>query len=298
MTHSNSQPVSRRGWLAATAAVSAAGLVRGDDSIAATKGSTATDSTGSTGRLNQGVCMWCFQKFMSLEEMCVAAKKMGLVGLDLIDPKDFPTLQKHGLVCTMVPSHPLSDGYCDLQFHDMAIEKTVQAIEAAAAAKYRNVICFSGNARGIDPAMGMDNCVKALKELAPVAEEKGVTLQMELLNSRVNHPDYMCDNSAWGVELVKRVGSDRFRLLYDIYHMQIMEGDVIRHIEQNHEYYGHYHTAGNPGRHELDATQELNYPPIAKAIAETGFDGYFCHEFIPTGDPLQGLQDAVDLCRV
>ena len=293
MSSSSTGSVSRRGLFAAAAVASSATLVRGDQQV-----SNDSAGDGGTGRLHQGVCMWCFQKFMSLDEMCQAAASMGLVGLDLIDPQDFPTLKKHGLVCTMVKSHPLTDGYCDTKHHSMAIEKTAAAIEAASDAGYKNVICFSGNARGIDRETGMKNCVAALKELTPIAEKKNVTLQMELLNSRVNHPDYMCDNSDWGVELVKQVASDRFRLLYDIYHMQIMEGDVIRHIEQNHEYYGHYHTAGNPGRNELDETQELNYPPIAKAIADTGYDGYFCHEFIPTGDPLTGLRDAVRLCTV
>ncbi|MEP0347855.1 TIM barrel protein, partial [Rhodopirellula bahusiensis] len=149
-----------------------------------------------------------------------------------------------------------------------------------------------------DRETGMKNCVDALKKITPVAEKAGVTLQMELLNSKVDHADYMCDNSTWGVELVKRVGSDNFKLLYDIYHMQIMEGDIIRTIQNNHQYFGHYHTAGNPGRHELDNNQELLYPPIAKAIADTGYDGYFAHEFLPVRDPIAGLRDAVAQCIV
>ena len=160
------------------------------------------------------------------------------------------------------------------------------------------MICFSGNRRGIDDRTGMNNCVKALKQIVPVAEKANVILNMELLNSKVNHHDYMCDRSPWGVELVKRVGSDNFKLLYDIYHMQIMEGDVIRTIRQDHTVFGHYHTGGNPGRNELDDTQELNYKAIARAIADIGFQGYMAHEFIPLRDPLTSLGEAVELCVV
>lgn len=264
-------------------------------SIAAPSGTANVNA--KQGRLNQSVCKWCFPK-MSVEELAVQVKGLGMVGIDLLDPPDFPILKQHGLVCTMVQSHPLTDGLCDPKFHDMCLEKMNAAIEATAAEGWRNVICFSGNARGIDRQTGMKNCVDALKKIVPVAEKQGVTLIMELLNSKVNHPDYMCDNSVWGVELVKRVGSDHFKLLYDIYHMQIMEGDVIRTIRENHKYYGHYHTAGNPGRNELDDSQELFYPAIAKAIADTGFDGYFAHEFIAKRDPIAGLTDAVRQCTV
>ncbi len=249
------------------------------------------------GRLKQSVCKWCFGK-MSVEELAVAAKDIGLVAIDLLGPNDFETLKKHGLVCSMVSSHPLSDGLCDPKHWDMALEKINQAIEATSKEGWRNVICFSGNARGIDRKTGLKNCAEALRKITPVAEKANVILNMELLNSRVNHADYMCDRSDWGVELCKEVGSDNFKLLYDIYHMQIMEGDIIRTIQRDHEYFGHYHTAGNPGRNELDETQELFYPPIAKAIADTGFDGFFAHEFIPKGDPLAGLTAAARQCVV
>jgi hydroxypyruvate isomerase len=241
--------------------------------------------TQKKGRLNQSVCKWCYSK-IELEDLAKFCAGLGMVGIDLLDPPDFPTLKKHGLVCTMVQSHPLPDGLCDPKFHDMALEKINAAIEATAAEGWRNVICFSGNARGIDRKAGMKNCVEALKKVVPVAEKHGVILNMELLNSKVNHPDYMCDNSEWGVELVKQVGSDNFKLLYDIYHMQIMEGDIIRTIQKNHKYY------------ELDDQQELLYPPIARAIADTGFQGYFAHEFIPKGEPMAGLTDAVRQCTV
>jgi len=296
------QPVSRRAALAGVA-VGAASLsaltaepTRAQSPTAAAGADNVTVNA-KQGRLNQSVCKWCFPK-MSVEELATQAAALGLVGIDLLNPEDFPVLKKHGLVCTMVQSHPLENGLCDPQFHELSLERLNTAIEATAAEGWRNVICFSGNARGIDRETGMKNCVDALRKIVPVAEAKGVTLIMELLNSKVNHPDYMCDNSTWGVELVKRVGSDHFKLLYDIYHMQIMEGDVIRTIGENHQYYGHYHTAGNPGRHELDDRQELFYPAIAKAIADTGFDGYFAHEFIPTRDPMASLAEAVAQCTV
>ena len=253
--------------------------------------------SAAKGRINQSVCKWCYQK-SSLEELCIAGKGMGLVGIDLLTAKDFPTLKKHGLICTMTSTHPLSDGLCDPKYHESSLKAIHEGIETTAKEGWKNVICFSGNARGIDRKTGMDSCVKALKEVVPAAEKAGVILQMELLNSKVNHADYMCDNSIWGVELVKRVGSDNFKLLYDIYHMQIMEGDVIRTIEANHNYYGHYHTGGNPGRHELDATQELNYAAISRAIAGVGFKGYMAHEFLPVRDPMTSLAEAVSLCIV
>lgn len=251
----------------------------------------------SPGRLKQSVCRWCYSQ-LSLDDLAAQARSLGLVAIDLLDPSDFETIKRHGLVCSMVNSSPLTDGLCDPQFHEMALGKMREAIEATAAEGWRNVICFSGNARGIDRETGMDHCVQALRQIVPLAAEKGVVLNMELLNSKVDHPDYMCDNTDWGIELVKRVGSDHFKLLYDIYHMQIMEGDIIRTIQQNHRYFGHYHTAGNPGRHELDQDQELYYPAIARAVADTGYDGFFVHEFLAKGDPLTSLADAIKLCTV
>jgi hydroxypyruvate isomerase len=300
MTHSNSpteQTISRRNFGLTAAGTVAAGAA----TIAAANANPSAIADAPVdakkGKLNQSVCKWCYGK-LSLEEMCVEAVKLGLVGIDLLSPSDFPTLKKHGLVCTMVSSHKLTDGLCDEKFHDESLTKINEMIEATSQAGYRNVICFSGNARGIDRKVGLKNCAAALKKIVGVAEKKKVILNMELLNSRVDHADYMCDNSAWGIELVKEVGSDNFKLLYDIYHMQIMEGDIIRTIQKNHQYFGHYHTGGNPGRHELNDQQELYYPPIARAIAATGFDGYYAHEFIPAGDPIAGLTDAVRQCIV
>jgi hydroxypyruvate isomerase len=284
----------RREALRTAAVLTAAGVVGGE---AAPASAPESGRVVTKGRLQQSVCRWCYAK-IPLDELCDAARKMGLSGIDLLDPKDFQTVKKHGLNCTMTRSYPLSDGLCDPKFHEANLKALNGAIEATAKEGWKNVICFSGNRRGIDERAGLDNCARALGQIVPVAEKAGVTLHMELLNSKINHKDYMCDRSDWGVELVKRVGSDNFKLLYDIYHMQIMEGDVIRTIEKNHAYFGHYHTGGNPGRHELDDTQELNYKAIARAIAGVGFKGYMAHEFTPTRDPLTSLAEAVALCDV
>jgi hydroxypyruvate isomerase len=296
MAHSD--PANGSGWtrrgLFQTAALAGAAGVAGRFAQAARDDSPPV---APEGRLNQSVCRWCYGK-ISLDDLCQAGKSMGLVGIDLQTAADFPTLKKYGLICTMTTSHPLSDGLCDPKYQASALKAINDAIEATAKEGWKNVICFSGNSRGIDRQTGMANCLNALKEIVPVAEKAGILLQMELLNSKVDHHDYMCDNSAWGMELVKRVGSDHFKLLYDIYHMQIMEGDVIRTIEKNHDHFGHYHTGGNPGRHELDDSQELNYKAIAKAIADIGYKGYYAHEFIPVRDPLTSLREAVALCTV
>jgi hydroxypyruvate isomerase len=288
------RPMNRRDFavnttLAATAACMA-------DSLLTTR-ETKANTAASTGKLKQGFCSWCF-KGVELEAQCEWANKLGMPGIDLLGPDQFETLKKHNLVCTMVTSHPLSDGLCDPKYHASSLEAINTAIEATAKEGWRNVICFSGNARGIDRETGMNNCVEALKKIVTVAEKNKVILNMELLNSRVDHADYMCDRSDWGIELCKRVGSDNFKLLFDIYHMQIMEGDIIRSIQKNHKYFGHYHTAGNPGRNELDQSQEIYYPPIAKAISEVPYDGYFVHEFIPTRDAFTGLKEATEVCLV
>jgi hydroxypyruvate isomerase len=281
---------SRRGMLLGTA-----GLVGGGLMLAGGTASAA-ERVVKSGRLKQSVCKWCYR--MSVEELAAASKEMGLVGIDLLTPQDFPTIKEHGLVCTMTSSHGITEGLNHPDHQDACLKQIRDAIEATAAEGWRNVICFSGNRRGMDDETGLANCTAALKKIVGLAEEKDVVINMELLNSRVDHADYMCDRSAWGIELVKRVGSPNFKLLYDIYHMQIMEGDIIRSIRDNHQYFGHYHTAGNPGRHELDDSQELNYAPISQAIVETGFDGYMAQEFIPTRDPLASLAEAVAVCDV
>ena len=252
------------------------------------------------GNINHSVCSWCYPD-LSLEELCRLAKDIGLVGIDLIGPEGWPTLKKHGLISTMCNGAELSltEGFNDKKYHAQLIKNYTKQIELVAKAGYTNLICFSGNRNGMDDETGLQNCVEGLQKLLPLAEEKGVVLQMELFNSKVDHPDYMCDNTQWGIELCKRLNSPNFKLLYDIYHMQIEEGDIIRTIKENHQYFGHYHTAGVPGRHEIEENQELFYPAIMKAILATGYKGYVAQEFIPTRkDPTLSLRKAVALCDV
>ena len=252
------------------------------------------------GNINHSVCKWCYGE-IPLDEFAIKIKEMGITGVDLIGPKDWHILKKYNLESTMCNGAEISltEGFNDPQYHPKLIESYKKYIDLVADAGYTNLICFSGNRRGINDETGLVNCVKGLKEIIGLAEKRGVVLQMELFNSKVDHPDYMCDNSAWGVALCKRLGSQNFKLLYDIYHMQISEGDIIRTIQENHQYFGHYHTAGVPGRNEIDETQELFYPSIMKAIFETGFKGFVAQEFIPKyKDALNSLESAVILCDI
>jgi len=252
------------------------------------------------GNINHAVCRWCFSSF-EVEALCIEAKKIGIKGIDLVGPKDWPTLKKHGLESTMCNGAEINlvDGFNDEKFHEKLIKNYTEMIPLVAAAGYKNLICFSGNRRGKDDETGWNNCVKGLKQLIPLAEKHNVVLVMELLNSKLNHKDYQCDRTSWGAELCKRVGSENFKLLYDIYHMQIDEGDVIRNIRDYHQYIAHYHTAGVPGRNEIDDTQELYYPAIMKAIAEIGFKGYVAQEFIPKhADKIASLKKAVEICDI
>jgi hydroxypyruvate isomerase len=255
------------------------------------------------GNINHSVCRWTYD-FLSLEELCNVANKIGLKAIDLIGPKEWNILKKHGLDSSMCNGAEISltEGWNDKQYHTTLIKNYTEHINLVAEAGYKNLICFSGNRKGMDDETGMKNCAEGLKQIIGLAEKKGVVIQMELFNSKVDHKDYMCDKSAWGIELCKRLGSENFKLLYDIYHMQINEGDVIHTIKDGHQYFGHYHTAGVPGRHEIDETQELFYPAIIKAIIATGFKGYLAQEFIPTGkekeDKIKALKKAVKLCDV
>ncbi|HYW80768.1 MAG TPA: TIM barrel protein, partial [Thermoguttaceae bacterium] len=225
--------------------------------------------------------------------------KMGIIGLDLIGQSDWATLKKHGLTATMVPgAGGIKRGLNDKSLHDGFLEDFRTNIKAAAEAGWRNVICLSGGREGISDDEGMDNCLAILKEAVKIAEDLEITICMELLNSKVNHPGYMCDNTTWGFELCRRVDSPRFKMLYDIYHMQIMEGDLIATIKNNIQYIGHFHTAGVPGRHELDENQEIYYPAVMRAIVETGYDGYVAHEYSPIHDPIASLKQAVEACDV
>lgn len=256
------------------------------------------DGSLANGRLKQSVCQWCYSK-ISLDDLCRAAADMGLKGVDLVKPADWPTVKKYGLVPSMVYSAgTIPDGWNRVENHDRLVKEMQEGITRAAAAKLPNVITFSGNRRGLSDQQGIENCITGLRRVSKMAEDAGVTINLELLNSKVNHPDYQCDHTAWGVAVMKGVDSPRVKLLYDIYHMQIMEGDIIRTIRDNIHYIGHFHTGGVPGRHELDDTQELQWRTIAKAIADLNFTGYFAHEFIPTRDPLTSLREAAVLCNV
>jgi hydroxypyruvate isomerase len=304
-------PISRRHALRSIAGAAALATLtrstRAAESAPAVKPSTPPMSSTP---IRHSVCKWCFPK-IPLDDLAAAAKDLGLSSIELINPEDFATLKKHDLTCALVnfPTGKTPQGvtvgtipkaFNRLEHHDTLVEIYEKRIAETADAGFQTLICFSGNREKMDDQQGLENCAVGLKRIIGSAEKRGVTIVMELLNSKVNHKDYMCDHTAWGVELVKRVGSERFKLLYDIYHMQIMEGDVIRTIQDNHQYIGHYHTAGNPGRNEFEANdpQELNYPAIMRAISATGFTGYVAQEFVPKRDPLTSLRAAVKLCTV
>jgi len=257
-----------------------------------------SDSNPLKGNVNHSVCQWCYGD-IPLEVLAREAKKIGLVGIDLIGPDSWDILKKYDLDSTMCNGAELNlvDGFNDVKFHNKLIPRYMEHIDLVSKAGYKNLICFSGNRRGMDDELGLKNSVKGLKAILSHAEKKGVVLTMELLNSKVDHSDYMCDNSNWGVALCKELDSDNFKLLYDIYHMQIMEGDVIRTIQENHRYYGHYHTAGVPGRNEIDETQELYYPAIMEAILKTGFKGIVAQEFIPQNRANNGFDSLADSIR-
>ena len=262
--------------------------------------SEVTQTTALKGRVNHSVCRWCYD-FLSLEQLCVEVKKIGFAAIDLVGPKDWPILKKHGIDSSMCNGAEigLTKGWNDKQYHATLIKNYSEYIELVSKAGYKNLILFSGNRNGMDDETGLKNCVEGLKQVMGLAEKKGVVLQIEIFNSKVNHKDYMADKSAWAVEMCKRLGSPNFKILYDIYHMQINEGDIIRTIKDNHQYFGHYHTAGVPGRNEIDHTQELYYPAIMEAIVSTGYKGYVAQEFIPlAADKIESLRKAVHLCDV
>ncbi len=287
------QPLSRRALLTATAALSLAQRL-----------DAAETAPGLKGRIRHSVCRWCYGT-IPLEELCHAGKAMGLESVELLNPVDFPTLKKHGLVCAMV-SNPVVEGlggiakaWNRLEHHDRLVAAYEQRIKEVAAAGFVNLICFSGNRDGLSDERGIEHCVTGLKRVMATAEKHKVTLVMELLNSRVDHMDYQCDRTEWGVEVCKRIASPRMKLLFDISPMQIMEGDVIRRIRLFKDYIAHYHTGGVPGRNEIDDTQELNYVAVMRAIVETGFKGYVAQEFIPKrADKLASLQQGVRICDV
>ncbi len=250
------------------------------------------------GRIKQSVSQWCYRK-IPLDMLCENAKAMGLVGIDLLHEGEWATAAKHGLLCTMAYGiGSIPNGWNDLKSHDRLVAEAEQMIPKVAAAGLPNIITFSGNRHGLSDEQGAANCVEGLKRIAKLAETHKVTVCMELLNSKHDHKDYQNDHTAWGVDVCKRVGSDRIKLLYDIYHMQIMDGDVCATIKEHIAYIAHFHTGGVPGRHEIDDTQELNYGAVCKAIANAGFQGFVAHEFLPTRDPMKSLRQAVQICDI
>jgi hydroxypyruvate isomerase len=281
----------RRDFLPALAApVLATGLRAQDDAPAR-----------RNGRLKQGVTRGVFARSASLEECCREAARLGVQGFDLIGPADWPLLKKYGLTPSMYPLGPggtIADALNRTEYHDRLEKSLSAAIDEAAANGVPNVITFSGTRRGMPDSEGADHCVTFLNKVKAHAEDKGVTICMELLNSKVNHKDYMFDHMSWGVDVMQRVNSPRVKILYDIYHAQIMDGDIVRTIRDNFQWIGHFHTGGNPGRHDIDETQELNYHFIAQAIADLGFAGFLSHEYTPAPghEPIATLRKALEIC--
>jgi hydroxypyruvate isomerase len=281
------------GTLAGTAAAAAW-------SLSASGEARKEKPTALGGRIHHSVCRWCYHK-IPLDDLCKAAQAMGIPSIDLLTPKEWPMLAKYGLICAMGNGAGMGipKGFNRPEYHDPLVADYEKLIPQAAAAGVPNVICFSGNRAGLDDEQGIKNCAIGIKRLMQSAERHRVNLVMELLNSRVNHKDYQCDHTEWGVKLCQAVGSERFKLLYDIYHMQIMEGDLIATIRKNIQYIAHFHTGGVPGRNEIDDTQEINYPAVMRAIVATGYSGYVAQEFVPTGkDPLESLRRCVRICDV
>jgi len=263
----------------------------------------AQDAPPKTGRLKQGVTRGVFARGASLDDCCRDAARLGIQGFDLIGPEDWPTLKKYGLVPSMYPPGPggtIPDALNRKENHAKLEPLMRAAIDLSAANGAPNVITFSGNRKGMDDREGADNCVAFLNSVKAHAEDKGVTICIEYLNSKVNHKDYMFDHCAWGVDVMKRVNSPRVKILFDIYHAQIMDGDIVRNIRENFQWIGHFHTGGNPGRHDIDESQELNYRFVAQAIADLGFTGFLSHEYSPAAghDPTAVLKKAIEICNV
>jgi hydroxypyruvate isomerase len=262
-----------------------------------------TNQTGITaklkGNIRHSVSKWCFSGY-ELNEFCEICKRIGIESVELLDPKDWPVVQQHGLTVAMAQGAGLGidRGFNDPSLHDELVASYEKVIPMVAEAGLTNLICFSGRRNGVTDLQGWENCEKGLKRITPIAEKYNVVLTMELLNS-IGHKDYLCDHTVWGSELCRRVGSPNFKLLYDIYHMQIMEGDIINHIRKYHEFFSHIHIGGNPGRNEIDETQELYYPAIMRAIVDTGYKGFVGQEFVPKQpDKIASLEKCILICDV
>jgi hydroxypyruvate isomerase len=298
MSSKSSRRVAIKNIVAGTAAIGTGGVLSSFNAAAMEPKNKQTLELRGT--INHSVCRWCYGD-IPLEDLCSAVKRIGFSAIDLVGPADWPVLQKHGIFSSMCNGAEISltKGWNHTEYHPTLIKSYTEHIDLVAKGGYKNLICFSGNREGMDDETGLKNCVDGLKQILGQAEKQGVIIQMELLNSKINHKDQMCDNTKWGIELVKRVGSDNFKLLYDIYHMQIDEGDVIRTITDNHQYFGHYHTGGVPGRHEIDDTQELFYPAIMRGIVATGYKGYVAQEFIPSrSNKLESLAQGIMICDI
>lgn len=268
---------------------------------AAPSSDSKIERMANNNRINHSVSKWCYtsgDKKITFDELCVAAKKIGIQSIELLTPDELDIVKKHDLTCAIVSSHNIAKGMNRPENFEENITKIRNSIDAAAEYGCPGTISFSGNREGMSDEVGIMNAVEGYKKVVGYAEKKGVTINIEFLNSKVNHKDYMFDNIKWGVEVCKQVGSERLKILYDIYHAQIMEGDIIRTIRDYSEYIGHYHTGGVPGRNEIDETQELYYPAIMRAIVETGYKGFVGQEFVPTGDPLTSLAQAIKICDV
>jgi hydroxypyruvate isomerase len=252
------------------------------------------------GNIHHSVCQWCYGD-IPLEKLCEAAKEIGIQSIDLLNSSQWATAAKYGLTCAMAYASDLglNKGFNDLSLHEKLIKDYTTNIPKAAEMGLKNVICFSGNANGISSEKGLENCARGLEPVMKVAAKYNVTVSMELLNSKVDHKDYQCDHTDWGVKLCEKLGSENFKLLYDIYHMQIMEGDVVATLTKNIKYISHFHTGGVPGRHEIDESQELYYPAIMQAIVKTGFKGYVAQEFIPSrADKIASLRQSISICDI
>jgi len=295
--------IDRRNMLKMAAGTGAAALTLGSCALV----NEHKKPAATKGHINHSVAYWCFAEYWDIDKACQITKQLGGKSVELVGPKDFPTLKKHGLLCALAPNGtpdpPFVKGFNNPEYHDMIIAATRETIDACAEYNFPSVIAFTGFREDIPDDVGARNCVAGLKKIIGYAEKKKINICMEILNSRVavemkGHPGYQGDHTDYCIDIIKKVGSPRMKLLFDIYHAQIMDGDIISRIRQYSEYIGHYHTAGNPGRGELDDKQEINYPPIMKEIVKTGYKGYVGHEFVPTRDPLKGLTEAITLCDV
>lgn len=291
--------ISRRAALKTVLAGGAAMAVSGIPTAVSAAGQATKTSAPLRGNIRHSVSKWCFGD-IELNEFCEICKRIGIESIELLDPHEWPVVQKHGLTVAMTQGAGLGidRGFNDPNLHDELVASYEKVIPMVAEAGLTNLICFSGRRNGVTDLEGWQNCEKGLKRITPIAEKHNVVLTMELLNS-VGHKDYLCDHTVWGAELCRRVGSPNFKLLYDIYHMQIMEGNIIEHIQKYHEFFSHVHTGGNPGRAEIDETQEIYYPAVMKALLATGYKGFVGQEFVPREkDKIASLEKCIRICDI